>query len=172
MEGAILITSSHFTCCLSSLLGYLSANHFDSSPNSAVGGGVSGVAQRCWIGFAWRPPAWAWFSLPACWTSVHRSAKAFKWTRLFWRDAQVLFSCFLPSTSYILLEVNFHSGYKLRHKGSTCNFLSASFFYLKNSSCNAILVFSHLNNSLIYCWVILAELRRQLTCSLNIYCKL
>lgn len=172
MEGAVLITPSHFTCCLSSLLGYLSANHFDSSPNSAVGGGMvwSGTAlldrlclKASGLGLV----------LPPCfWTSVCRSAKAFKWTRLFRRDAQVLFSCFLPSTSYILLKVNFHSGYKLRHKGSTCNFLSASFFYLKNSSCNAILVLSHLNSSLIYCWVILAELGRQLTCSLNIYCKL
>ena len=87
--------------------------------------------------------------LPPCsWTSVRRSAKAFKRTRLFRRDAQVFFSCFLPFTSYILLKVNFRSGYKLRHKGSTCNFLSASFFYLKNSNYNAMLVLSHLNGSL------------------------
>lgn len=150
MEGAVLMTPSHFICCLS--WGVSRAIILRVAQTLLREVARSGAAQRpsCVLldrlrlqGSGLGPV------LPPCsWTSVRRSAKAFKWTRLFRRDAQVLFSCFLPFASYILLKVNFRSGYKLRHKGSTCNFLSASFFYLKNSSCNAVLVLSHLNSSL------------------------
>lgn len=67
---------------------------------------------------------------PSSWTFVGPLAMAFRSPRLSQRDAQVLFLC-LPFTSCILLKVNFRPGYKLRRKGSTCSFLSASFFLFK-----------------------------------------
>lgn len=133
MEGAILVMLSHCICCLSGGISQVIVFTVAQALLREVA--QSGVAQWASCALLNRLHLKA-FSLalvlpPCSWTSVRPSAKAFKRTRLSRRDAQVLFLCFLPFTSYILLKVNFRSGYKLRHKGSTCNFLSASFFLFK-----------------------------------------
>lgn len=142
MEGAVLVMLSHHNCCPS--WGISQTIILTAAQTLLQDEGRSGaVLDRLGLKASGLGPA-----LPPCsWISVRHSAKAFSGTRLFRRDAQVLFSCFLPFASYILLEGNFCSEYKL--KGSTCNFLSASFFFnLKNSSYNTMLVLSHLNSSL------------------------
>lgn len=90
------------------------------------------------------------FPLDLCWTFSYGLQVTFQ---AVWKGCSGFVFVCLPITSHILLKVNFRSGHKRRHKGSTCSFLSASFFYLKNS-CNARLGLSHLNSTAGALWFV------------------
>lgn len=133
MEGAILVTLSHCVCCLS--WGISQAIVLTVAQTLLREVARSGVAQEASCVLLDQLRLKASRSAPVlppqlvdlC-PSLGRGLQVNQVVR---RDAQVLFLCFLPFTSYILLKVNCRCGCKLRHKGSTCNFLSASFFLFK-----------------------------------------
>lgn len=126
MEGAVVMTGSCDDTFSLQLLPFL-GDPFDSGTDPAVGCGVvwSGTGDRLHLKLSGLG-----LVLPPCPWKPGSASLSMAWLRPSCEPGclegmlRFCFPVFFP-----LLEVNFHSGYKLGRKGSTCNFLSASFCF-------------------------------------------